>query len=69
MIVALLIFTSQGGAIAFKEEIILNLDKPKRVWVVTFQAKLCQLEGERTFAIVMNANSFDEATLMLSHLL
>ncbi|NJP22063.1 MAG: IS701 family transposase [Hydrococcus sp. CRU_1_1] len=44
------------------EEIILKLDKPKIVWVVTFKAKMSQLEGERTFAIVMNANCFEEAT-------
>ncbi len=40
----------------------LNLDKAKTVWVTTFQAKISQLEGQRSFAIVMNANSFEEAT-------
>lgn len=42
------------------EEIILNLDKPKTVLVVTFKAKISRLEGERTFAIVMNANCFED---------
>ncbi len=40
----------------------LNLDKPKTVWVATLNAKLSRLEGERTFAIVMNASSIEEAT-------
>ena len=44
------------------EEILLNLDKPKTVWVVTFQAKISRLEEQKTFAIVMNANCFEEAT-------
>jgi SRSO17 transposase len=44
------------------EKIILNLDNPKTVWVVTFKARISRLQGEKTFAIVMNANSFDEAT-------
>ncbi len=37
-------------------------DKPKTVWVKTFNARVSRLEGERTFAIVMNANCFEEAT-------
>ena len=44
------------------EEIKLSLDKPKTVWVATFSARVSSLEGERTFAIVMNASSFEEAT-------
>jgi DDE superfamily endonuclease len=42
--------------------VILNLDKPKTVWVATFSASVSHLERERNFAIVMNANSFEEAT-------
>ena len=44
------------------DEIELNLNKPKKVWVKTFTATISSLKGERTFAIVMNASSFDEAT-------
>ncbi|MGH2413794.1 MAG: IS701 family transposase [Microcystaceae cyanobacterium] len=44
------------------EEVNLNLDKPKKVWVATFKAKVSRLEGEKTFAIVMNAKCFEEAT-------
>ena len=40
----------------------LSLDKPKTVWVTTFTAYVSQLKGERSFAIVMNANSFELAT-------
>ncbi len=40
----------------------LSLDKPKTVWVTTFTAYVSPLKGERSFAIVMNANSFEEAT-------
>jgi hypothetical protein len=40
----------------------LNLDQPKTVWVATLKANLSRLEGERTFAIIMNASSFEEAT-------
>ena len=42
--------------------VILNIDKPKTVWVATFVAQISRLKGERTFAIVMNAKSFTEAT-------
>lgn len=44
------------------EPVALNLEQPKTVWVSTFNAKLSRLEGERTFAIIMNASSFEEAT-------
>ena len=44
------------------EKVILNLDKPKTVWVATFVARVSRLEGERSFALVMNADSFEEAT-------
>ena len=43
-------------------EIDLDLNKPKKVWVKTFKAKISSLKEERTFAIVMNASSFHEAT-------
>ena len=44
------------------EPFTLSLNKAKTVWVATFSAKVSGLEGERTFAIVMNANSYEEAT-------
>lgn len=44
------------------EEVTLNLDKPKTVWVAIFTAQISRLEGERILAIVMNANSFEKAT-------
>ena len=44
------------------EPVALNLEQPKTVWVSTFNAKLSRLEGERTFAIVMNAGSIEDAT-------
>ena len=44
------------------EEVTLNLEKPKKVWVVTFKGQIASLKGSRNFAIVMNANSFEEAT-------
>ncbi|NEO79693.1 MAG: hypothetical protein F6J99_27000 [Moorea sp. SIO4G3] len=44
------------------EEVHLKLEQPKSVWVATLNAKLSRLEGERTFAIVMNASSIEEAT-------
>ncbi len=43
-------------------QIEVNLEKAKTVWVVTFKAEISQLEGERTFSIVMNASSVEEAT-------
>jgi hypothetical protein len=43
-------------------EVELNLDKPKKVWVTTFEVEISQLEGIRSVAIVMNAATFDEAT-------
>lgn len=44
------------------EEVTLNLVKPKKVWVATFSARVSSLEGEKNFAIVMNASSFESAT-------
>ena len=46
---------------AFKE-VNLILDKPKKVWVTTFEVEISRLKGIRSVAIVMNASSFDEAT-------
>ena len=42
--------------------VILELEKPKKVWVTTRKVKLRGLEGERTVAIVMNASSPEDAT-------
>jgi SRSO17 transposase len=44
------------------DQIELKLSKKKRVWVKTFKARISSLEGERTFAIVMNASSLGTAT-------
>ena len=44
------------------EPFTLSFTKRNTVWVATFSAKVSGLEGERTFAIVMNANSYEEAT-------
>ncbi len=44
------------------EPVILSLEKTKIVWVTTFTASTSRLQGERTFAIVMNASSVEEAT-------
>ena len=54
----------RAKSIAFEsfKPVILNLDKPKTVWVKILTAKMLRLEGERTFAIVMNASSFEKAT-------
>ena len=40
----------------------LNLDKPRTVWVVTRAVEISQLKGKRNIAIVMNAETFSEAT-------
>ncbi len=44
------------------EPVILSLEKAKIVWVTTFTGSTSRLQGERTFAIVMNAISVEEAT-------
>lgn len=44
------------------EKVVINLDKPKTVFVTTFTAQISHLEGIRTFAIVMNADSWEKAT-------
>ncbi|MFM5980279.1 MAG: IS701 family transposase [Sphaerospermopsis kisseleviana] len=43
-------------------EIQLNLDKPRKVWVATKEVEISRLEGKRSIAIVMNANTFSDAT-------
>ncbi|MBD2512471.1 IS701 family transposase [Nostoc muscorum FACHB-395] len=43
-------------------EIKLNLDKPRTVWVVTREIEISQLKGKRNIAIVMNAETFSQAT-------
>jgi len=42
-------------------EIILNLEKPKKVWVATVEVRISRLEGIRKIAIVMNASTFENA--------
>ena len=42
-------------------EIIINLGKPKKVWVTTVEVEISRLEGKRKIAIVMNASSFENA--------
>lgn len=44
------------------EPVILSLEKPKTVWVSILTGSTSRLQGERTFAIVMNASSVEEAT-------
>lgn len=39
----------------------LNLEKPRTVWVATIPVSISQLQGQRTIAIVMNAETFTEA--------
>lgn len=43
-------------------EIQLNLDKPKKLWVVTKELEISGLSGKRNIAIVMNAATFSLAT-------
>ncbi|WGV26130.1 IS701 family transposase [Halotia branconii] len=43
-------------------EIQLNLDKPRKVWVATFEVEISRLEGKRSIAIFMNAATFSDAT-------
>ncbi|MCH2231916.1 MAG: IS701 family transposase [Crocosphaera sp.] len=43
-------------------EVELNLDKSKKVWVKTLEVEISQLEGIRSVAIVMNADTFEQAT-------
>ena len=43
-------------------EIQLKLDKPKNLWVLTKEIEISQLKGKRNIAIVMNAETFSQAT-------
>ena len=43
-------------------EVELILDKPKKVWVTILEVVISRLEGIRSVAIVMNADTFEEAT-------
>ncbi len=40
----------------------LTLDKPRTVWVVTREVEISNLKGKRNIAIVMNAETFSQAT-------
>ncbi len=42
--------------------VILSVEKPKTLYVFIVSARIASLEEERTFAIVMNASSWEEAT-------
>jgi hypothetical protein len=42
--------------------VILSVKKTKTLYVFIVSARIASLEGERTFAIVMNASSWEEAT-------
>ena len=42
-------------------EIIISLEKPRKVWVATVEVEISRLEGKRKIAIVMNASSFENA--------
>jgi ATP-dependent DNA ligase len=44
------------------ENVTLELDKPKTVWVAKLEAETNGLQGKRTIAIVMNASSPESAT-------
>ncbi|MFW6296483.1 MAG: IS701 family transposase, partial [Halothece sp.] len=44
------------------EEVALRLNKPKTIWVAIFEGQIVGLEGQRSFAIAMNAKTFEEAT-------
>ena len=43
-------------------KIELNLDKPRTVWVATYEVEISRLSGKRHIAIVMNADTFSIAT-------
>jgi hypothetical protein len=44
------------------QEVLINLERPKKAFVATFRGEISRLEGMRTFAIVMNAESLEAAT-------
>ena len=43
------------------ERVILSVEKPKTVWVSTFNGLISPLQGERTFPIAMNDSSIEKA--------
>jgi hypothetical protein len=43
-------------------EIILDLERPKRLWVAILEVEISGLSGKRNIAIVMNAATFSQAT-------
>ena len=43
------------------EEIIINTEKPRTVWVAIIEVEISKLAGSRKIAIVMNAPLFEEA--------
>ncbi len=43
-------------------EVTLNLDKPKKVWVTTEEVEITAFKEKRIVAIVMNADTFSQAT-------
>lgn len=43
-------------------EVILNLEKPRRLWVAVVEIEISRLKGRRKIAIVMNNAVFDEAS-------
>ena len=42
-------------------EILINLEKPRKVWVTTVNVEISRLKGTRKIAIVMNAPNFENA--------
>ena len=43
-------------------EVTLNLDKQRKVWVKTLEVEISRAIGKRSVAIVMNADTFSQAT-------
>ena len=43
-------------------EVILNLEKPRHLWVAVVEIEMSRLKGRRKIAIVMNNAVFDEAS-------
>lgn len=46
------------------EPVVLQLEKPRTVWVATIEAYLPKMSGKRTACIQLNAPTFEEATEM-----
>ncbi|MEO0012567.1 MAG: hypothetical protein RLZZ535_956, partial [Cyanobacteriota bacterium] len=40
---------------------IINLEKPRTVWIAIISVEISRLEGRRKIAIVMNASTFEDA--------